>query len=122
MRRGFYVPFEVRSVRRTEKMPRVTQPDLAHLDRAPVETATLGVRVLSAKDVGDVVRVARLRYLGRQIDATERLGVSRSMLGGLERGEGGSQLDLTLRVLTDLGIDVVLVPRDSTRPLRDTKP
>jgi hypothetical protein len=93
-------------------MPRSKQPDLTQLAKAPADAATRGVRVVTPKDVGDVVRVARARTLGRQIDASHRLGVSRSMLGGLERGEGGSQLDLTLRVLTDLGLDVVLVPRD----------
>ena len=44
------------------------------------------------------------------------------MLGGLERGEGGSQLDLTLRILTDLGLDVVLVPRDPSQTLRGDEP
>jgi hypothetical protein len=42
------------------------------------------------------------------------------MLGSLERGDGGSQLNLTLGVLTDLGFDVVLVPRDPSRSLQDT--
>ena len=99
-------------------MSRTRKPDLSQLAFPPTDAATRGVRVLTPKDVGDVVRVARARSLGRQVDATQRLGVSRSMLGGLERGEGGSQLDLTLRVLTDLGIDVVLVPRDPSHSVR----
>ena len=99
-------------------MPRTKQPDLTQLAKAPTDAAARGVRVFTPKDVGDVVRVARQRALGRQVDATQRLGVSRSMLGGLERGEGGSQLDLTLRVLTDLGFDVVLVPRDPSHSVR----
>lgn len=97
---------------------RRTKPDLSQLPAAPLDTAARGVRVFSPKDVGDVVRVARERILGRQVDATRRLGVSLSMLGGLERGEGGSQLDLTMRVLTDLGFDVVLVPRDPSQSAR----
>ena len=99
-------------------MPRSRLPDLTQLANAPADAATRGVRVYTPKDLGDVVRVAREKVLGRQAEAAERLGVSRSMLGGLERGEGGSQLDLTLRVLTDLGFDVVLVPRDPTRSAR----
>jgi hypothetical protein len=83
-----------------------------------MDASARGARVLTPKDVGDVVRVARERALGRQGDAARRLGVSLSMLGGLERGEGGSQLDLTLRVLTDLGFDVVLVPRDPSLSIR----
>lgn len=77
---------------------------------------------LHHKDVGDVVRVARTRKFGRRADAIRRLGVSLSMLGGLERGQGGSQLDLTLRILTDLGLDVVLVPRDPSQTLRGDEP
>jgi hypothetical protein len=99
-------------------MSRTKRPDLTHLAHAPPDAAARGVRVLTPKDVGNVVRVARERALGRQVDATRRLGVSRSMLGGLERGEGGSQLDLTLRVLSDLGLDVVLVPRDPAHSVR----
>lgn len=102
-------------------MSRVKAPDLTHLESAPADATARGVRVLSAQDVGQVVRVARMRKLGRQLDATTRLGVSRSMLGGLERGEGGTQLDLTLRVLADLGFDVVLVPRDPANSVRDTQ-
>jgi hypothetical protein len=41
------------------------------------------------------------------------------MLGDLERGTGGSQLNLTLGVLADLGFDVVLVPRDPKRSLQE---
>lgn len=99
-------------------MSRSKKPDLSQLAAAPMDAATRGVRVFTPKDVGDVVRVARERTLGHQVDASRRLGVSRSMLGGLERGEGGSQLDLTLRVLTDLGFDVVLVPRDPSQSVR----
>lgn len=99
-------------------MSRSKRPDLTQLAVAPADAATRRVRVFTPKDVGDVVRVARERALGRQVDAAGRLGVSRSMLGGLERGEGGSQLDLTLRVLTDLGFDIVLVPRDPSLSIR----
>lgn len=99
-------------------MPRSKAPDLTQLSRAPADAGSRGIRVLSPKDVGDVVRVARERTLGRQVDATHRLGVSLSLLGGLERGEGGTQLDHTLRILTDLGLDVVLVPRDPANALR----
>ena len=104
-------------------MPRTKQPNLNELAAAaPSDTASRGVRVLTPKDVGDVVRVARTRKFGRRADAIRRLGVSLSMLGGLERGEGGSQLDLTLRILTDLGLDVVLVPRDPSQILRGDEP
>lgn len=103
-------------------MPRTRAPDLNQLPAPPHDAAMRGVRVFTPKDVGDVVRVGRERMLGRQVDATRRLGVSLSMLGGLERGEGGSQLDLTMRVLADLGFDLVLVPRDPSQSLRGDGP
>lgn len=101
-------------------MGRRTRPDFAPLRQPPADAAQRGVCVSSPQDVGDVVRVARARLLGRQVDAAPRLGVSVGMLGSLERGDGGSQLNLTLGVLTDLGFDVVLVPRDPSRSLQDT--
>lgn len=100
-------------------MGRRTQPDFAPLRQPPVDAARRGVCVSSPQDVGDVVRVARARLLGRQVDAAPRLGVSVGMLGSLERGDGGSGLNLTLGVLADLGFDVVLVPRDPARSLQD---
>ena len=99
-------------------MPRREQPDLTLLDSAPRDAAERGARVVSPQDVAEVVRWARTQKLGTQQQAVDRLGVSLTMLGALERGEGGSQLDLTLGVLADLGLDVVLVPRDPTVSLR----
>lgn len=110
--------YPIGNIRRGACMSRTRRPDLTRLPAAPQDAAARGVRVVTPKDVGDVVRVAREHTFGRQVDATRRLGVSLSMLGGLERGEGGSQLDLTMRVLTDLGFDVVLVPRDPSRSAR----
>ena len=99
-------------------MGRRTRPDFAPLRQPPFDAAQRGVCVSSPQDLGDVVRVARARLLGRQVDAAPRLGVSVGMLGSLERGDGGSHLNLTLGVLADLGFDVVLVPRDPARSLR----
>jgi hypothetical protein len=100
-------------------MARRTRPNFAYLRKPPLDAAERGVCVATPNDVGDVVRVARARMLGRQADAAPRLGVSVAMLSGLERGDGGSQLNHTLGVLTDLGFDVVLVPRDPARSLAD---
>ncbi len=41
------------------------------------------------------------------------------MLSDFEQGQGGTQLNLALRVLADLGLDVVLVPRDTSVSLRE---
>ncbi len=99
-------------------MPRQSQPDLTQLRKPASDTSERGLCVVTPKDVAEVVRSARARTLGRQVDAAARLGVSSTMLSGLERGTGGSQLNLTLAVLADLGFDVVLVPRDPARSLQ----
>ena len=101
-------------------MPRQTTHDLTSLDRPPTAAAVArGVRVVTPEEVGTVVRVMRARALGRQRDAAPRLGVSRGMLSDFEQGQGGTQLNLALRVLADLGLDVVLVPRDTSVSLRE---
>lgn len=100
-------------------MPRPRALDLTRLDPPPTDAAVArGARVVTPEEVGTVVRFARARALGRQRDAALRLGVSRGMLSGFEQGLGGTQLDLALRVLADLGLDVVLVPRDPAVSLR----
>lgn len=101
-------------------MSRQTAPDLTRLDPPPAASAVArGARVVTPAEVGTVVRVARARALGRQREAALRLGVSRGMLSNFELGQGGTQLDLALRILADLGLDVVLVPRDPTLSLRE---
>lgn len=99
-------------------MGRRTAPVLDRMRLPSPDTARRGLCVVSPADVGDVVRLVRAQQLGRQDEAARRLGVSVTMLGDLERGTGGSQLNLTLGVLADLGFDVVLVPRDPTRSLQ----
>ena len=101
-------------------MSRRPKPNLDRMRLPSTDTASRGLCVLNPKDVGDVVRLARTWELGRQAEAAERLGVSLAMLSDLERGAGGSQLNLTLGVLADLGFDVVLVPRDPSRSLQQT--
>ena len=100
-------------------MPRPPAPDLTKLDPPPMPDAVArGVRVVTPDEMGTVVRVMRARALGLQREAADRLGVSRGMLSDLEQGRGGTQLQLALRVLADLGVDVVLVPRDARVTLR----
>lgn len=102
-------------------MPRPPAPDLTKLDPPPSPDAVArGVRVVTPDEIGTVVRVMRARALGLQREAADRLGVSRGMLSDLEQGRGGTQLQLALRVLADLGVDVVLVPRDAKFSLRST--
>lgn len=75
--------------------------------------------MLTTEEVGAVVRTMRARALGHQAEAANRLGVSRGTLSDLEQGRGGTHLQLALRVLADLGLDVVLVPRDARVSLRE---
>jgi DNA-binding XRE family transcriptional regulator len=99
-------------------MPRSRTPDLTTLDQPPQDAGARGARVLTPDEVGAVVRSMRSRTLGHQDQAANRLGVSRGALSDLEQGLGGTKLQLALRVLADLGLDVVLVPRDKRVSLR----
>ncbi|HUX32960.1 MAG TPA: hypothetical protein VMV51_03740 [Gemmatimonadaceae bacterium] len=103
-------------------MARTKAPDLTLFDRAPADASRRGVRVMTAQELGEVVRFARLQRFGRREDATAQLGVSPRMLGALERGNAGARVEAVLHLLTDLGLDVVLVPRDPHRSLRDPAP
>ena len=103
-------------------MPRTKTPDLTQFDRARADTNRRGVRVMTPQELGDVVRLVRLQRFGRREDATTQLGVSPKMLGALERGHAGSKVEAVLHLLIDLGLDVVLVPRDPHRSLRDVEP
>lgn len=100
-------------------MPRRPKPELSDLPPPPPDAGVRGVRVVTLGDVGEVVRAERARQLGRQAEAAERLGLGLGVLGALERGDRGVRMDTVLGLLADLGLDVVLVPRDRERSLRD---
>lgn len=100
-------------------MPRRPPPDLLSLPGPAPDAGVRGVRIVTPADLGDVVRAVRARRFGRQGDAAERLGLGVGVLGALERGDRGVHMDSVLRVLADLGLDVVLVPRDATASLRE---
>lgn len=53
--------------------------------------------------------------------AAARSGVSRDLLRDLERASRGVNLAQVLDVLASLGVDVVLVPRDRSLTLRDSR-
>lgn len=99
-------------------MPRRKAPSLEHLRHPALDTALRGLCVTTPEDLGDIVRVARQRHMGRQKDAAPRFGVSVDALGALERGEGGTNLEAAMAILADLGFDIVLVPRDETYSLQ----
>lgn len=101
-------------------MPRREAPDLSTLPAAPSDAEARGVRVNTTEDLGDVVRAQRAELLGRQADAASRLGLSLGVLGAIERGDRGVRLNTVMSTLADLGLDVVLVPRDRRRSLRES--
>ena len=101
-------------------MSRRQKPVLTSLPKPSDDSGARGVRVVTLGDVGEVVRAERERQLGRQAEAADRLGLGLGVLGALERGDRGVRMDGVLRVLADLGLDVVLVPRDRDRSLRET--
>lgn len=99
-------------------MSRRPKPDLTALPTPAHDSNRRGVRVVTPTELGDVIRMVRAQRLGRQAESAARLGLSLGVLGALERGDRGVRMDTVLRVLADLGLDVVLVPRDANEGLR----
>ena len=79
------------------------------LARAEVSTQA-PLRVQQAASLGALVRAERVGRGLNQAEMAARLGVSRGLLAGLERGDRGVRLDLVLQVLADLGIELVAIP------------
>jgi ribosome-binding protein aMBF1 (putative translation factor) len=59
---------------------------------------------------GALVRAERVARGLPQSELAARLGVSRGLLAGLERGDRGVRLDLALQVLIDLGVTLLALP------------
>jgi len=67
-------------------------------------------RARSRDDIGSAVRKARKREGANQVDLADRVGVSRSTVQRLERGDDVS-VDSLLSTLAELGLEAILVPR-----------
>lgn len=63
-------------------------------------------RVLTAGDIGRVIRTERKRQGITQTQLSELTGIGVSYIGNLERGKETSELGKALTLLTLLGIDV----------------
>jgi HTH-type transcriptional regulator / antitoxin HipB len=74
------------------------------------------VFVISAQDIGDVVRERRQQLQLSQVQLAEAAGVSRRWLLALETGKPTAQLDLVFRTLHALGLilDAVVEPAGET--------
>jgi HTH-type transcriptional regulator / antitoxin HipB len=74
------------------------------------------VFVISAQDIGDVVRERRQQLRLSQAQLAEAAGVSRRWLLALETGKPTAQLDLVFRALHALGLilDAVEEPPGET--------
>ena len=85
----------------------------------PLATAKVStqapLRVQQAANLGALVRAERVGRGLNQAEMAARLGVSRGLLAGLERGDRGVRLDLVLQVLADLGIELVAFPSGAHR-------
>ena len=67
------------------------------------------VFVRTARDLGAVVRDARLRRGWTQAELANRIGVSRQWVIALERGKASAELGIALRAVAALGMVADLV-------------
>ena len=94
-------------------MPRrVSKTPVPLLALPRADTSSRGARVVTADELGQVLRWMRGMRGATQLDDASSLGVSPELLRGLEKGDRGVRLGTAMEVLARVGIDVVLVPRD----------
>jgi len=79
-----------------------------------------GMKVVTASDVGRLIKETRTRRSITQADLAMAAGVSRRWLVDLEAGKPRAELELTLRVLASLGVELHAergTPHSSPGPL-----
>ena len=69
------------------------------------------VSVYSSQDVGDAVRAERKRQQLTQTQLAQLCGVSLSFVSNLENGKPTTELQKTLKVISTLGLDVLVTKR-----------
>ena len=67
--------------------------------------------VYSSKDMGAVIRAERKRQGLTQTELANLCGVSLSFISNLENGKTTTELEKTLKVLSTLGLDVIVSKR-----------
>ena len=69
------------------------------------------VPVYSSQDVGAVVRAERKRQKLTQTQLAQLCGVSLSFVSNLENGKPTTELQKTLKVISTLGLDILVARR-----------
>lgn len=69
------------------------------------------VPVYSSKDMGTVIRAERKRQGLTQTELANLCGVSLSFISNLESGKATTELEKALKVLSTLGLDVLVSRR-----------
>lgn len=67
--------------------------------------------VYTAKDVGAAIRSERKRQHLTQTELADLCGVSLSFVSNLENGKTTTELEKTLRILSTLGLDLMVAKR-----------
>ena len=100
-------------------MPRaVPRPQRPELLSPSADAGVRGGIIATPADLGAVIRWARgVRQLTLD-EVAAGTGVSQSLLRGLEKADRDVGLRAALEVVSTLGFDIVLVPRDPKLQLR----
>lgn len=69
------------------------------------------VSVYSSQDIGAVVRAERKRQQLTQTQLAQLCGVSLSFVSNLENGKPTTELQKTLKVVSTLGLDMLVAKR-----------
>ena len=91
-----HIPASIESPRRQKVSPNV------------VESAPLRDSIAS---IGSVIRATRKAAGLTLVDAAALIGIAKQTLGDLERGRSSVGIHIVLKVLNDLGLEILVAPK-----------
>ena len=79
------------------------------------------MRIASGKDLGAVIKEARLKRGISQSDLAETVSVDQSIISRVERGYPGTRIGIILRILKALKLSIGVGEEDEVAPPSSTK-
>jgi transcriptional regulator with XRE-family HTH domain len=81
------------------------------ITRVPPENTALISQIANAKELGALIRLARKQSGLTLLEAAASIGIAKQTLSDLERGRSSVGIQITLKVLRDLGLGILVAPK-----------
>lgn len=95
-------------------MYKLTLYDILHIFKikAPIFYGSIMNRILrSSKELGEAIRAVRKKQFLRQAELGIKASVRQALISNIENGTTAARLDIVLKVLAALNMDLAIVPR-----------